>query len=95
MPDSLSCFTCLQANSDIWKVKYDHEAAKKAKVAAINAKKMTRRSKKKKKSTAKDLMKLDDTSDSEVALDSLGQFFNSLIDTDHYQDDIGASQAVE
>ena len=40
-------------------------------------------------------MKLDDTSDSEVALDSLGQFFNNLIDTDHYQDDTGASQAVE
>ena len=34
-------------------------------------------------------MKLDDSSDSEVALDSLGQFFNNLIDTDHYQDDTG------
>ena len=40
-------------------------------------------------------MKLDDTSDSEVALDSLGQFFNNIIDTDHYHDDTGASQAVE
>ena len=40
-------------------------------------------------------MKLDDTSDSEVALDSLGQFFNNLIDTDPYQDDTGASQAGE
>ena len=39
-------------------------------------------------------MKLDDPSDSEVALDSLGQFFNNLIDTD-YQDDTWASQAVE
>ena len=34
-------FTRLQANSDFWKVKYDHEAAKKAKVVTINAKKMT------------------------------------------------------
>ena len=49
-------------------MKYDHEAAKKAKLAAMNAKKSTRRSKKKKKTTAEDLMKLDDTSDSEVAL---------------------------
>lgn len=65
-------------------MKYDHEAAKKAKLAAMNAKKMTRRLKKKKKTTAKDLMKLDDTSDSEVVLDSLGQFFNNLIDTDPY-----------
>ena len=40
-------------------------------------------------------MKLDDSSDSEVALDSLGQFFNNLIDTDPYQDDTGASQAGE
>ena len=40
-------------------------------------------------------MKLDDSSDLEVALDSLGQFFNNLINTVHYQDDIGASQAVE
>ena len=50
---------------------------------------------KKKKNTAEDWMKLDDTFDSEVALDSLGQFFNNLINTDHYQDDTGASQAVE
>ena len=39
-------------------------------------------------------MKLDDTSDSEVALDSLGQFFNNLIDTDPYKDDTRASQAI-
>ena len=31
----------------------------------------------------------------EVALDSLGSFFNHLIDTDYYQDDTGASQAIE
>ena len=36
-----------------------------------------------------------DSSESEVALDSLGSFFNYLIDTDYYQDDTGASQAVE
>ena len=71
----------LQANSDFWKVKYDHEAAKKAKLAAMNTKKTTRKSKKKKKkkTTAEDLMKLDDTSDSEVALDSLGQFLTLLL----------------
>ena len=76
-------------------MKYDHEAAKKAKAVAMNTKKTTRKSKKKKKTTAEDLMKLDDSSDSEVALDSLGQFFNNLIDTDPYQDDTGASQAGE
>ena len=65
-------------------MKYDHEAAKKTKAATMNAKKMTRKSKKKKRNTVEDLMKLNDTSDLEVALDSLGQFFNNLIDTDHY-----------
>ena len=41
-------------------------------------------------------MKLDDdTSESEVALDSLGQLFNNLINTDHCQDDMGASRAME
>ena len=64
-------------------MKYDHEASKKAKLVAMNAKKSTRRLKKKKKTTVEDLMKLDDTSDSEVALDSLGSFFNHLIDTDY------------
>lgn len=62
----------------------------------MTTKKTTRRSKKKKKSTTEDLLKLDDdTSESEVALDSLGQFFNNLIDTDYCQDDTGASQAGE
>ena len=60
----------------------------------MNTKKSTRRTKKKKKTTVEDLMKLDDSSDSEVALDSLGQFFNNLIDTDPYQDDTRASQAI-
>ena len=73
-------FTYLQAKSDFWKAKYDHEAAKKARAAAITAKKTTRRYKKKKKSTAEDLLKLDDdTSESEVALDSLGQFLITLL----------------
>ena len=61
----------------------------------MNAKKSTRRTKKKKKTTVEDLMKLNDTSDSKVALDSLGHFFNNLIVTDPYQDDTGASQAGE
>ena len=56
------------------------------------AKKTVRKSK---KPTASDLLKLDDTSESEVALDSLGLFFNNLIDTDYCQDDTGTSQAVK
>ena len=83
----------LQAKSDFWKAKYDHEATKKARATAIAAKKTARKSKK--KTTASDLLKLDDTSESEVALDSLGLLFNNLIDTDYYQDDTGARQAVE
>ena len=41
------------------------------------------------------MFELNDSSESEVALDSLGSFFNYLIDTDCCQDDTGASQAVE
>lgn len=41
------------------------------------------------------MYELDDSSESEVALDSLGSFFNYLIDTNYHQDDTGASQAVE
>ena len=33
--------------------------------------------------------------ESEVALDSLGSFFNHLIDTDYYQADTGASQGAK
>ena len=54
---------------------------------------MTRKPKKKK--TASDMFQLDDVSELEVTLDSLGQFFNYLVDTDYCQDDTGASQAVE
>ena len=41
------------------------------------------------------MLGLDDSSESEVALDSLGSFFNHLIDTDYHQDDTGTRQAVE
>ena len=43
----------------------------------IAAKKTNKKSRK--KQTASELLKLDDTSESEVALDSLGHFFNNLI----------------
>ena len=69
-----------QAKSDFWKAKYDHEAAKKAKAAAKAAKKTIRRSRR--KPSASELIKLDETSESEVALDSLGLLFNNLIDAD-------------
>ena len=39
------------------------------------------------------MLELDDSSKSEVALDSLGSFFNYLIDTNYHQDGMGASQA--
>ena len=81
------------AKSNFWKAKYDHEAAKKAKAAARAAKKTSGRSRK--KPSASELLKLDDASESEVALDSLDLFFNNLIDSDYCQDDTGASQAVE
>ena len=86
-------FTCLQDKSDFWKSKYDHEAAKKARSAAIAARRTTWKPKKNK--TASDMFPLDDVSESEVSLDSLGLLFNNLIDTDYCQDDMGASQAVE
>ena len=66
-----------QAKSDFWKAKYDHEAAKKAKVAMRAAKKTSRRSRK--KPSASELLKLDDASESEVALDSLGLFLTTLL----------------
>ena len=39
------------------------------------------------------MMNLDEDDESEVDLDSLGSFFNNLIDTDCYQDDAETSQA--
>ena len=44
---------------------------------------------------ASEFLQLEDSFESEVALDSLGSFFNHLIDTDYHQDDTGTSQAVE
>ena len=41
------------------------------------------------------MFELNDNSELEVALDSLGSFFVYLIDTYYCQDDTGASQAVE
>ena len=41
------------------------------------------------------MLRLEDSSESEVALDSLGSFFNHLIDTDYHQDDMGTSQGVD
>ena len=37
------------------------------------------------------MLRLEDSSESEVPLDSLGSFFNHLIDTDYQQEDTGAS----
>ena len=86
----------MQAKSEFWKMEYDHEAAKKARAAKKAARKAAKKTtKKKKKPSASDLLKLDDTSELEVALDSLGLFFDHLIDTDYYQADTGASQAAE
>ena len=77
-------------------MEYDHEAAKKARATKKAARKTAKKTtKKKKKPSASDLLKLDGTSESEVALDSLGLFFNHLIDTDYYQSETGASQAAE
>ena len=58
-----------QANDEFWKVKYDHEAAKKARKAKKAARRAAPR-KKGSKPSASDLLQLDDTSESEVALDS-------------------------
>ena len=62
-----------QVESDFWKKKYDHEAAKKARAA----KKTVQKSKK--KVTASEMLGLDDSSESEVALDSLGAFLTILL----------------
>ena len=81
----------MQAGDKFWKVKYDHEAAKKAGKEKKAARKEAIK-RKDKKATASDLLRLADSSESEVALDSLGLFFNHLIDTDHEQEDTGASR---
>ena len=58
-----------QANDKLWKVKYDHEAAKKARKAKKAARRAAPR-KKGSKPSASDLLQLDDTSESEVTLHS-------------------------
>src|SRR5215216_6997521 len=80
-----------QAESEFWKKEYDHEAAKKARAAKKATKKTVK--KVKRKSIASNMFEPIDSSKSEVALDSLGSFFNYLIDTDYHQDDTEASQA--
>ncbi|XBI91590.1 hypothetical protein VPH35_028875 [Triticum aestivum] len=79
-----------KAGDKFWKVKYDHEAAKKARKEKRAARKEAAQ-RKGKKATASDLLWLSYSSESEVALDSLGLFFNHLIDTDHQQEDTGTS----
>ena len=81
----------MQAGGKFWKVKYDHEAAKKARKEKKAARKQAIK-KKGKKATASDLLRLADSSELEVALDSLGSFFNHLIDTDYQEEDTGASR---
>ena len=84
----------MQAGDKFWKVKYDHEAAKKARKEKKAARKEAAK-KKGKKATASDLLRLEDSSESEVALDSLGSFFNHLIDTDYQQEDTGTSHGKD
>ena len=81
----------MQAGDKFWKVQYDHEAAKKARKAKKAAKKAAPR-KKGSRPTASNLLRLADSSESEVALDFLGSFFNHLIDTDYQQEDTGESR---
>ena len=83
----------LQANDKFWKVRYDHEAAKKARKVKKAARRAAPR-KKGSKPSASDLLHLEDTSESEVALDSLGSFFNHLIDMDYQQEDTGTSHEM-
>ena len=41
------------------------------------------------------MLRLEDTSESEVALDSLGSFFNHLIDIDYHHEDTGTSHGMD
>ena len=66
-----------QADDNFWKVKYDHEAAKQARAAKRAERKAAKtRTSKKRKPSASDLLKLDDTfeDDEEVILNSLNSF---------------------
>ena len=82
----------MQAGDKFWKVKYDHEAAKKARKEKRAAKKEATQ-RKSEKATASDLLRLSDSSELEVALESLSLFYNHLIDTDHQQEDTGTSRS--
>ena len=86
------CFS--QAGDKFWKAKYDHEVAKKARKAKRAARKEAAK-KKGKKATASDLLRLEDSSELEVALDSPGSFFNHLIDTNYQQEDTGTSHGKD
>ena len=63
-----------QANDKFWKVKYDHEAAKKARKAKKAAKKAAPR-KKGSRPTASELMQLSDSSESEVTPEHLSPYY--------------------
>jgi len=55
-----------QVDANFWKVKYDHEAAKQARTAKKNERKASKTgTSKKKKPSASDLFKLDDSSSDE------------------------------
>jgi len=60
-----------QADDDFWNVKYDHEAAKQARAATRTERKAAETgTSRKKKPSASDLLKLDDTSDDEEEVTS-------------------------
>ena len=88
-----STLTISQVDDDFWEKECDREAAKRARKAKKAAKRTTK--KRGKKPSASELLELDDVSESKVALDSLGSFFNHLIDIDYHQDDTRTSQAIE
>ena len=60
-----------------WKKEYDHEAAKRASKAKKAARKTTK--KRGKEPSASNLLQLDDSSESELALDSLVSFLTILL----------------
>ena len=67
-----------QANDKFWKVKYDHEAAKKARKAEKAARRAAPR-KKGSRPTASELLQLSDSSESEVTPESVGSCFVSCL----------------
>ena len=72
----------LQADDNFWKVKYDHEAAKQARAAKRAKRKAAKTgTSRKKKPSASDMVKLDDTDDDEdeVTFNSLDSFVVTLL----------------